>query len=105
MLKTDLIAPVCALLRRQASERPTRMAFRDAHSSLDYATLERSTALLASQLQAAGLAEGESVALMLPNSVAGVLASEPPNLPTAVRAAATMTMSSMMSSFFMNERI
>lgn len=72
MLKTDLIAPVCALLRRQASERPTRMAFRDAHSSLDYATLERSTALLASQLQAAGLAEGESVALMLPNSVAWV---------------------------------
>ena len=73
MLKTDLIAPVCALLRRQASERPTRMAFRDAHSSLDYATLERSTALLASQLQAAGLAEGESVALMLPNSVAWVI--------------------------------
>jgi rifamycin polyketide synthase module 1/2/3 len=72
MLKTDLIAPVCALLKRQASERPTRMAFRDAHSSLDYAALERSTALLAAQLQAAGLAEGESVALMLPNSVAWV---------------------------------
>jgi hypothetical protein len=32
---------------------------------------------------------------MLPNSVAGVLAREPPNLPTAVRAAATMTMSSI----------
>lgn len=72
MLKTDLIAPVCALLKRQASERPTRMAFRDAHSSLDYAALERSTALLAAQLQATGLAEGESVALMLPNSVAWV---------------------------------
>ena len=32
---------------------------------------------------------------MLPSSVAGVLASAPPNLPTAVRAAETMTMSSM----------
>ena len=32
---------------------------------------------------------------MLPNSVAGVLASEPPNLPTAVRAAETITMSSI----------
>ena len=35
---------------------------------------------------------------MLPNSVAATLASEPPNLPTAVRAAETMTMSSMVSS-------
>src|SRR4029079_15995472 len=30
-----------------------------------------------------------------PSSVAGILASEPPNLPTAVRTAETMTMSSM----------
>jgi hypothetical protein len=30
-----------------------------------------------------------------PSSVAGTLASEPPNLPTAVRAAETMTMSSI----------
>ena len=36
---------------------------------------------------------------MLPNSGADTLASEPPNLPTAVRAAETMTMSSMLSSF------
>ena len=34
--------------------------------------------------------------LALPSSVAATLASEPPNLPTAVRAAETMTMSSMM---------
>ncbi len=33
---------------------------------------------------------------MAPSSLAGVLASVPPNLPTAVRAAATMTMSSML---------
>ena len=32
---------------------------------------------------------------MLPSSVAGVLAREPPNLPTAVRAAATITISSI----------
>jgi hypothetical protein len=42
---------------------------------------------------------------MLPNSGAEILANEPPNLPTAVRAAETMTMSSMMSSFVMNESI
>ncbi|MNT78349.1 hypothetical protein D3C72_2175770 [compost metagenome] len=36
-----------------------------------------------------------SLMTMLPSSVAGVLASEPPNLPTAVRAAETMTMSSI----------
>ena len=41
-----------------------------------------------------------SAALMAraPNSVAGTLASEPPNLPTAVRTAETMTMSSMICS-------
>ena len=33
-----------------------------------------------------------------PSSGAGVLASVPPNLPTAVRAAATMTMSVLMFS-------
>jgi hypothetical protein len=38
---------------------------------------------------------------MAPSSVAGTLASEPPNLPTAVRAAATMTMSSMGGFSFM----
>ena len=32
---------------------------------------------------------------MLPSSVAGILASEPPNLPTGVRTAETITMSSM----------
>jgi len=36
-----------------------------------------------------------------PSSVAGILASVPPNLPTAVRAAETITMSSMM--FFLFE--
>src|SRR4051812_36411220 len=34
-----------------------------------------------------------------PRSTAGILASEPPNLPTAVRTAETMTMSSMRVSF------
>ncbi len=36
-----------------------------------------------------------SLITMAPSSVAGVLASAPPNLPTAVRTAETMTMSSM----------
>jgi hypothetical protein len=40
---------------------------------------------------------------MLPNSGAAILANEPPNLPTAVRAAETMTMSSMCLPFLIYE--
>jgi hypothetical protein len=41
---------------------------------------------------------------MAPKSGAAILASDPPNLPTAVRAAETITMSSMMSSLLRDER-
>ena len=42
----------------------------------------------------AGLPKETPALTIAPSSVAGVAASVPPNLPTAVRAAATMTMSS-----------
>ncbi len=54
--------------------------------------------MMTSPTWAASILLRSSSALMTrePSSVAGVLASAPPNLPTAVRAAETMTMSSMM---------
>ena len=72
MIRTDLIAPVGELLRRQAAARGDRIAYEDARRSVTYAALERRTAALALHLQALGLRPGESVALYLPNSVAWV---------------------------------
>ncbi|MGH7040668.1 MAG: class I adenylate-forming enzyme family protein [Acetobacteraceae bacterium] len=72
MIHTDLIAPVGALLRRQASARGDRIAYEDARRSVTYAALERRTAALAVLLQEMGLRMGQSVALLLPNSVAWV---------------------------------
>ena len=72
MIRTDLIAPVGELLRRQAGARGARIAYEDARRKVTYAALERRTAALAVHLQAIGLRPGETVALYLPNSVAWV---------------------------------
>ncbi|ROZ68765.1 class I adenylate-forming enzyme family protein [Ramlibacter sp. WS9] len=72
MIHTELIEPVGALLRRHATERPTKVAFEDARQAMTYAELERSTANLASHLQDHGAEPGDKVALLLPNCVAWV---------------------------------
>ncbi len=72
MLHTDLIAPIPELLRRHAAARGGKCAFRDAQSAVTYAELLDRTGKLAGHLADNGIAAGDSVAIMLPNSVAWV---------------------------------
>jgi long-chain acyl-CoA synthetase len=69
MLRTDLIAPIPELLRRHASERGGKTAYRDANGAVTYSELAERTGRLAGHLADNGLGEGDTVAIMLPNSV------------------------------------
>ena len=75
MLHTDLIAPIPELLRRHATARGGKCAFRDAQSSVTYAELHARTGNLAGHLADIGVAPDDTVAIMLPNSVAWVESS------------------------------
>jgi long-chain acyl-CoA synthetase len=69
MLHTNLIAPIPELLRRQAGLRGSKVAYRDARGSVTYAQLLARTGNLAGHLADIGIAPGETVAILLPNSV------------------------------------
>ncbi len=69
MLQTELIASVPELLRRQAAQRGTKIAYRDAQSQITYAELLDHTASIAGHLADSGIDPGDTVAIMLPNSV------------------------------------
>src|ERR1700724_2544117 len=69
MLHTDLIAPIPELLRRHAAARGTKIAYRDAQGSVTYAALLERTGRLAGHLADLGIAPGDCVAILLPNSV------------------------------------
>jgi acyl-CoA synthetase (AMP-forming)/AMP-acid ligase II len=68
-LRTDLIAAVPELLRRHTATRGGKLAYRDAHGALTYAELEARTARLAGHLADLGIGPGDTVAMLLPNSV------------------------------------
>jgi acyl-CoA synthetase (AMP-forming)/AMP-acid ligase II len=72
MLHTDLIAPIPELLRRQAATRGSKCAFRDAQTAVTYAELHERTGKLAGHLGDNDIATGDTVAIMLPNSVSWV---------------------------------
>ena len=72
MLRTDWIASVPALLRRQADERGSKTAYSDATTSITYNDLEATTRNIAGHLCDLGVEQGHSVAIMLPNSVAWI---------------------------------
>jgi acyl-CoA synthetase (AMP-forming)/AMP-acid ligase II len=72
MLHTDLIAPLPDLLRRHAAARGDKIAYRDAQTAVTYAALYERTGKLAGHLADHGIASGDTVAIMLPNSVAWV---------------------------------
>ena len=69
MLHTDLIAPIPQLLRRHAAARGDKIAYRDAQTAVTYAALLEHTGKLAGHLADHGIAPGDTVAIMLPNSV------------------------------------
>ena len=69
MIRTELIKPVAQLLQQHAGERPAKTAYRDSRRSVSYGELNQHTARLAGHLQDAGLQPGQSVAILLPNSV------------------------------------
>ena len=68
MLHTHLIAPIPELLKRHARERGGKVAYRDAQSSVTYAQLLERTGALAGHLADHGIAPGDTVAILLPNS-------------------------------------
>jgi long-chain acyl-CoA synthetase len=69
MLHTDLIVPIPELLRRHAAARGDKIAYRDAQTAVTYAALLARTGTLAAHLADHGTAPGDTVAVMLPNSV------------------------------------
>jgi len=69
MLHADLIAPIHALLARHAAARGSKVAYRDARTAVTYATLNERSARLAGHLADLGIKPGETVAMLLPNSV------------------------------------
>ncbi|RCW68523.1 class I adenylate-forming enzyme family protein [Pseudorhodoferax soli] len=74
MIRTDLIAPIGVLVHRHAKDRPAKVAFEDARgASVTYGELAAKTAGAAGHLQDRGLDPGDTVAIMLPNSVDWVL--------------------------------
>jgi long-chain acyl-CoA synthetase len=73
LIRTDLIAPIPALLRRQADAHGAKIAYRDAASAVSYGALLDQTGNLAGHLQDLGVAPGDKVAIFLPNSVEWVV--------------------------------
>jgi acyl-CoA synthetase (AMP-forming)/AMP-acid ligase II len=70
VLRTDLIAPIPELLRRNAAAHGAKVAYRDALTSVSYADLFERTGKLAAHLADAGIEADDAVAIMLPYSVA-----------------------------------
>jgi len=70
VFKAYLVAPLGQLLARHARERGTKIAYRDARSAVTYADLDRRTSALAGSLAELGVAQGDHVAILLPNCVA-----------------------------------
>jgi len=69
MLRTDLIASVPELLKRQASARGNKVAYRDARGAVTYGELEARTARLAGHLADLAVGTGDTVAMLMPNSI------------------------------------
>src|SRR4029453_12585194 len=69
MLHTDLIAPIPELLKRQGAARGSKVAYRDAQSSVTYGALLDRTGKLAGHLADNGIVPNDTVAIMMPNSV------------------------------------
>ena len=72
MLRTDLIASVPALLKRQAEARGDQTAYTDASTAVTYGDLDARTARLAGHFQERGVAPGDAIAILLPSSVAWI---------------------------------
>jgi long-chain acyl-CoA synthetase len=69
MIRTELIASVPELLKRQARLRGGKTAYSDAKRSVSYAELDKHTGNLAGHFAGFGLAPGDRMAILLPNSV------------------------------------
>jgi long-chain acyl-CoA synthetase len=69
VLRTDLIAPIPELLKRQAGAHSAKCAYRDAQTSVTYAELDARTENLAGHLADNGIAPNDTVAICLPSSV------------------------------------
>jgi len=66
MIRTDLIASVPELLRRQANLRGNKTAYSDARRTVSYKDLDKATANLAGHLTGLGLTPGDRLAILRP---------------------------------------
>jgi long-chain acyl-CoA synthetase len=69
VIHTDLIAPIGALLRRQAAIRGDQVAYEDTRRTLTYAALDQRSGRIAGHLQGLGVPRETCIAIILPNSV------------------------------------
>lgn len=74
MIRTDLIAPLGELLKRQAERFAGKIAYEDGNRAITYGALHEEVANLATRLASMGITAGGSVAVWLPNSVDWVVA-------------------------------
>ncbi|MEO3873403.1 type I polyketide synthase [Nonomuraea sp. B12E4] len=75
MVHSESISALPESLVRHAAAQGDRIAFSDAHRTVDYTTLEARTARLAGHLRSAGVAAGDRVAIVLGNQVEAIESS------------------------------
>jgi acyl-CoA synthetase (AMP-forming)/AMP-acid ligase II len=74
MIRTDIIKSINQILIKQAQEQKSKIAFSDIFSQISYIELDIKTSHFAKNIINQGINKGESVALILPNSVEWVIA-------------------------------
>lgn len=70
MFNAELVVPLGQLIARHARDRGAKIAFRDARDAVTYENLDSRTAAVAVSLAELGVAQGDHVAILLPNGVA-----------------------------------
>ena len=74
MIKTEIIQPINQLLLSQSKNLKNKVAFSDHKSEITYSELDRKTSHFAKNIIESGIKKGESIALILPNSVDWIIA-------------------------------
>ena len=74
MIKTEIIQPINQLLLSQSKKQKKKIAFSDYKTEITYSELDIKTTHFAKNIIESGIKKGESIALILPNSVDWIIA-------------------------------
>jgi long-chain acyl-CoA synthetase len=74
MIRTEMIAPIATLLEERVKRHPDKAAYSDAARTVSWREVASESRNLAGHLRDAGLADGQAVAVWLPNGVDFALA-------------------------------